>query len=1069
MNLKRIYLTICTTLLSSLFVMAESKVGMFVENSTASNLTSLDERAALNWFKTAYPEGKVYTPSTISDLSKNDVNVLWVAIDRIGIAEGWNNLPSVFTSTTAINALKSYVQAGGNLLLTNHATQLAVALGRTTYAPNIFGSGEGAQNPDVWGCNAIIGYSGSNRYDHTAHAIFKGLASENRTEDNNVTHPYFPFEGAGHKGDHNCMWDLNSPSYGLVDNPNKVKNFEDNTNSTVLGTWQQVLDYCCAGIVDFDPTTSFAGRILVVGIAAYEWDLNGNSNNKIKQLKKFTGNCIEYLGGEAPVDDSPVISGDRMIWIDMTLNGEDITDQISGSTLHVDDHKAQRENIAGAAGMALRCDGYSTFASGNIDVSGLSTDKLTVSVWAAPESYPMGNNNDGFKGDDQYFFAGNRDGNNGFGFFITPLGHYGFKYGTNELTVYDEVMPQYEWSHLVVTIDANGDAVLYRNGVKKTDSWGASINTGGNSFFIGKPRETQKYENRYHTNTFNGLIDDFEVYNKILTIDEITAYTAENEADLTIPASRHSNDIMHPQVHPMPSTNWGNETHGALFHNGKFHVFYQKNPNGPYMARLHWGHLVSTNLIDWEEERTAIIPDQMNYDIKGCWSGHIFKDAGINGGKPTIVYTSVTGVPAISEATANNDDLKFWTKLSNNPRLKPLSGFGDFRDPSFFTANGNKYLVVGTTKDGKGAASLHRYNNGSWTNNGTAFFQSNNVAKAGGFWEMPNVTKVGEKYLFTVTPLSNGFTNGVKTIYWLGDINSNGTFNPTSGTADNPSFFELEGTSKMGYGLLSPTFFEYDGKVLMIGIVPDKLSIDQSYNLGWAHTYSLPREITLSADKKSICQKPYEGLKDMRTSTTSEVLTNYNLNGTKSLAPVSGRQFEICGEFTIGNGSFGYNFYKNGSKMAKLYYDEPSGAIKLDFSNTDHWTQEEGDFFHGKYTSTTLGLWGGDKVKLHIFVDHSIIDVFVNDTWAFSARMFITDANANDVEVFATDNTMVNSLQAWNIAKTAEITGINMIEDHTSADTEVVKDNICYDLFGRRLNGKPQKGIYIMNGKKYAN
>ena len=56
----------------------------------------------------------------------------------------------------------------------------------------------------------------------------------------------------------------------------------------------------------------------------------------------------------------------------------------------------------------------------------------------------------------------------------------------------------------------------------------------------------------------------------------------------------------------------------------------------------------------------------------------------------------------------------------------------------------------------------------------------------------------------------------------------------------------------------------------------------------------------------------------MRSTTTySEQLTNYNLNGTKSLAPVSGRQFEVCGEFTIGSGNFGYNFYKNGSKMAK--------------------------------------------------------------------------------------------------------------------------------------------------------
>lgn len=230
---------------------------------------------------------------------------------------------------------------------------------------------------------------------------------------------------------------------------------------------------------------------------------------------------------------------------------------------------------------------------------------------------------------------------------------------------------------------------------------------------------------------------------------------------------------------------------------------------------------------------------------------------------------------------------------------------------------------------------------------------------------------------------------------FAGNLNGNGTFSPTSGTTSSPLYFELKGMSNMGYGLLSPTFFEHNGKTLMIGIVPDKLSEAQNYQLGWAHTFSLPREISLSSDEKTILQKPYEGLEAMRSTTTySEQLTNYNLNGTKSLAPVSGRQFEVCGEFTIGSGNFGYNFYKNGSKMAKLYYDAGADQIVVDFSSTDHWTQEEGDYFHGVYKSESLGLWDGDKIKIHLFVDHSIIDVFINDQYAFCVRMFVSDEDA---------------------------------------------------------------------------
>lgn len=1061
--MKKISIIVCCMLFSCLTMMAASKVGMLVENATISSIGSSDEKAAATWFQTAYPDGKIYTLSNISTLSTSDVNVLWVAVDRVGISNGWNNLPNAFKSTTTINALKSFVQAGGNLLLTNHATQLAVAIGRTTYAPNIFGSGNGSQNDDTWGVHPIIGNVDGQIYDHRSHDIYNGM-----TYHNELFSGIYCFEGAGVKGDHNCMWDMNAYT-DLAENPNKIKDFENKTNSTVLGTWNHVEDYCCAGIVDFAPTTSYAGHILAVGLAAYEWDMNGGSNSYLNQLKMFTGNCIEYLGGEAPTETTPVVAGDRMIWVDMTLNGDNITDRISGNTLYVNNQKAQRENIDGAAGKALRLDGFSTYASGNIDVSELSTDKLTVSVWVAPESYPMGNNRDGYTGDDKYMFAGNVNGNTGFGFYVTTLGHYGFRYGGNDLYVGNETLPQYEWSHLVVTIDATGDATLYRNGSVKTDAWGETISTGGSSFFFGKPRDEMKYGD-YHVNTFNGLIDDFEVFNRVLTATEVAAYTAENDADLSIPESRFADDIYRPRLHPMAGAGWGNETHGAMYSNGKFHVFYQKNPNGAYWGRLHWGHLTSENLFDWKEDRTAIIPDQTGYDVKGCWSGHVFQDASINDGKPTIVYTSVTGAPSISMATSNDADLRYWTKLSNNPRLGSLSGFGDFRDPSFFTANGNKYLIVGTTKNGFGAMSLHRYNNGSWTNNGTSFFQATNVSQCGSFWEMPNVTKVGDKYLVTATPLANGFSDGVKTIYWIGDINSNGTFNPTSGTASSPLYFEMKGMSKMGYGLLSPTFFEHDGKVLMIGIVPDKLSMAQNYQLGWAHAFSLPREITLSSDKKMILQKPYEGLKAMRSATeTSETLTDFNLNGTKSLAPVSGRQFEICGEFTIGTSNFGYNFYKNGSKMAKLYYNANADQIVLDFSSTDHWTQEEGDYFHGKYTSDNLGLWDGDKVKIHLFVDHSIIDVFINDTWAFCVRMFVSDENANDVEVFADGTTKVNSLQAWN-TENKTLTGIEAItiDDAIKEMDNDMRNDLCYDLAGRRLNGKPEKGFYIQNGKKYV-
>ena len=269
---------------------AEQKVVMLVANDYEQ---SADEKDAAEWFRQTYVaagKGVLLTPATIDELDIEQSPVCWVMCDRIGIEKGWKNLPGDLASNATIEALKAFAADGGNLLLTNHATQLTVALGRIdeAYAPGLFGSGEGGPNPDVWGSQPIIGNAEGQIYDHSQHDIYWGMDFVSGLYDRSI----YCFEGNGVKGDHNCMWDLNA--YGLAPNPNVVKAWEDMTNSTVLGTWNHVVDYCCAGIIDFAPTTTFAGRIVAVGLASYEWNI-GEPNQYQGQLERFTQNCISYL------------------------------------------------------------------------------------------------------------------------------------------------------------------------------------------------------------------------------------------------------------------------------------------------------------------------------------------------------------------------------------------------------------------------------------------------------------------------------------------------------------------------------------------------------------------------------------------------------------------------------------------------------------------------------------------------------------------------------------------------------------------------------------------------------
>ena len=247
-----------------------------------------DELASYKWFTSAMANGVVLTPAeaTTTDLSQYDV--IWVHVDRVGLQLGWNNLPEALIDEAVLEALRNYYKNGGNLLLSTHATQLIVPLGRTERAPALFGNGEGGDGNDVWTTNVNIGME----QNHSSHPAFYGLPTCDV-----FSHPTIPLIGPGRREDHNCMWDLNS--YGFPDlypdEVNIVNAFQNENNATVLATWGQVTDWCCAGIVEFHATEEYQGTCIAVGLAAVEWNQNTGTNVYQEVIEKMTSNMFTYL------------------------------------------------------------------------------------------------------------------------------------------------------------------------------------------------------------------------------------------------------------------------------------------------------------------------------------------------------------------------------------------------------------------------------------------------------------------------------------------------------------------------------------------------------------------------------------------------------------------------------------------------------------------------------------------------------------------------------------------------------------------------------------------------------
>ncbi len=765
----------------------------------------------------------------------------------------------------------------------------------------------------------------------------------------------------------------------------------------------------------------------------------------------------------------------RIMHIPMDLSGSgNLTETCSGGDIDVYGVHSP-ENISGACGQALRFDGYSTYAEGTLSRPGSgNSSAMTVCMWVAPETYPIIQIDT--QTDKKATLAGTLDDNahSGWAFSLGLTGKYAFECYSGGWKVSIEasdVLPRGQWSFLAATVDGSTrKATLYRNGIAVGEA--RCMNTVDNSssrIYIGKGSDNISFGN-FITNIFNGLIDDIEVFDTALDAGELANRQAENEADFSIPGSRFADDPNRPVFHGMPAASWTNECHGMTYYNGRFHVFFQKNANGPYMARLHWGHISSENLYDWREESIALTPET-NYDIKGCWSGCVFTDDEITGGKPNIIYTGVDYVRAvIAQATPADDDLLTWNKLSRNPIINGRpSGLGDdFRDPYFFRNGDKAYIIVGSSKDGHGVTTLHRYDrtSGNWSNNGDIFFSAAAASTGGTFWEMPNITRMENgKWLFTATPL--GTSSGVQALYWTGSINADGTFAPDAASSA-PRKVEL--IARNGFGLLSPTVYNHNGKTIALGIVPDKLPLSENYRLGWAHTYSLPREWSIGADG-SLWQKPYSGLEGLRGDVSFSA-TDFDLSESRSLAPVSGRRVELLGKFTVGNVPFGFNLLKNNVGAAEIRYEPSTNQLTIDFRSLNR-IVNDARVFDGLYrTMLPEKPATGSEMKLNVFLDGSILDIFINDRWATSIRVFVRDTDADGIEAVAENGTVhVRELKAWNLTL-GNPAGIHEVETDSmdnNATVDVVSMNgtvIRQDVPHSEAIDSLTPGVYLIGKRK---
>ncbi len=316
------------------------------------------------------------------------------------------------------------------------------------------------------------------------------------------------------------------------------------------------------------------------------------------------------------------------------------------------------------------------------------------------------------------------------------------------------------------------------------------------------------------------------------------------------PAAR-STDPHAPRFRVRPPANWVNDPNGPFRWRGRHHLFYQHNPDAPVHANVHWGHVSSADLLEWEHHPVALTPTPGGPDEAGCWSGCVVDDDGV----PTAVYTGVdrhhTGLGAICLARAvipEDETLTDWKPLPVPVVSGPPDGLDVvmFRDPFVFRGGGRRRALVGAGHaDGTPSVLLYDCDDlADWRFAGVLLDGNDPVAvdafgdKAVG-WECPQlfVTQGGEWVL--VLSLWDG--DPCTTGYLTGRLGPDG---------EGGLRFETRTGGRLDYGrdFYAPAVLREPDRALMWGWSWEARERSEVDRAGWAGVLTAPRVVDLHPD-----------------------------------------------------------------------------------------------------------------------------------------------------------------------------------------------------------------------------
>lgn len=431
-------------------------------------------------------------------------------------------------------------------------------------------------------------------------------------------------------------------------------------------------------------------------------------------------------------------------------------------------------------------------------------------------------------------------------------------------------------------------------------------------------------------------------------------------------------ETFRPVYHHTPTYGWMNDPNGMFYKDGVYHLYFQYNPYGSMWGNMTWRHSTSTDLIHWNDEGNAIVPDAWGTIFSGSCVVDKDNTAGFGKGAVIAFYTSAKSTPwgdVQSQSMAYSlDNGKTFTKYEHNPIL--TSTERDFRDPKVFWYAPGKHwvmmLAVGQEMQIYSSSDLKE-----WTKESSFGMMQ---GAHGGVWECPDLVELPiegtkeKKWVLICNLNPGGPFGGSAAQYFVGSFDGQKFVN------EFPAHTKWLDWGKDNYATVTWNNVP-DGRCIALGWMSNWQYANNVPTTQYRSANTLARDLTLYKAGEDLYLKSAPSPEIKKARAEKKNIPSFKVTDEHeiaSLLPDNKGAYEL--ELTIENkGASRIDLCLTNEKNEEvsMYYDVVRKQFVMDRS-------ESGivDFSRDFPAVTVAPVGNTERISLRLFIDRSSVEAF---------------------------------------------------------------------------------------------